>query len=73
MNVWIFVITALLTPRAPSLLAPITEPLGLSTQDLAPALVEGPPAPMSVAAPVDDEPRFHGLERMLAELDAANG
>lgn len=70
MNVWIFVITALLTPRA---LAPITEPLGLSTQDLAPALVDDPPAPVDVAAPIDDEPRFHGLERMLAELDAAHG
>lgn len=73
MNVWIFVITALLTPRADALLAPIAEPFGLSTQDLAPALVEAPQAPMNVAAPIDAEPRFHGLERMLAELDAAEG
>lgn len=61
MNVWIFVITALLAPQADALLAPIAEPLGLSTQQVAPA---------TMAAPIDVEPRFHGIERMLAELEA---
>lgn len=62
MNVWIFVITALLTP--------VAEPLGLSSEAVAPALEAASAAPMTMAAPIDVEPRFHGIERMLAELDA---
>jgi hypothetical protein len=62
MNVWIFVLSALFTP--------VVEPLGLSTQEATPApVIEA--APMDMAASIDAEPRFHGLERMLAELDAS--
>lgn len=61
MNVWIFVITALLTP--------VAEPLGLSTPDVDPAAFADPT--MTMAASIDVEPRFHGIERMLAELDAS--
>ena len=62
MNVWIFVFSALFTP--------VIEPLGLTTEEAAPApMIEA--APLAVAASIEDEPRFHGLERMLAELDAA--
>jgi hypothetical protein len=63
MNVWILVISALFTP--------VSEPLGFSMADAAPpAMVELEPAPSSMAAPITSEPRFHGLERMLAELEA---
>lgn len=62
MNVWIFVFSALFTP--------VIEPLGLSTDEVVPAPVIET-APMAVAASIEDEPRFHGIERMLAELDAA--
>ena len=60
MNVWIFVVSALF--------APIAQPLGLVADEPAPApMVEA--APAAEAAPTA-EPRFHGLERMLAQLDA---
>lgn len=62
MNVWIFVFSALFTP--------VIEPLGLSTEEVAPAPAVDA-APMAVAASIEAEPRFHGIERMLAELDAA--
>jgi len=62
MNVWIFVINALFTP--------IVAPLGLGVEELAPPpVVEA--TPMDVAASIEAEPRFHGIERMLAELDAS--
>lgn len=67
MNLWIFVITALLTP--------VAEPFGLSTPDVEPAGLATMPmsmgTPTTMAAPIDVEPRFHGIERMLAELDAS--
>lgn len=62
MNLWIFVISALFTP--------VVEPLGFQTEQAAPApVVEA--APMAVAASIEAEPRYHGIERMLAELDAS--
>ena len=61
MNVWIFVISALF--------APVVEPFGLSTDEVVPAPV-AEAAPVAVAASIEAEPRFHGIERMLAELDA---
>jgi len=62
MNVWIFVISVLFTP--------VVEPLGFGTEEAAPAPVVDAP-PMAVAASIEAEPRFHGIERMLAELDAS--
>lgn len=58
MSLWIFVISALFPP--------VVEPLGLATEEVAPAAA----APVAVAASIDAEPRFHGIERMLAQLDA---
>ena len=62
MNVWIFVISALF--------APVVEPFGLSTDEVVPAPVAEAAPPSAVAASIEAEPRFHGIERMLAELDA---
>jgi hypothetical protein len=64
MNLWIFVISALFTP--------VVEPLGLRAEEAAPAPVLEA-APVDVAASIDAEPRYHGIERMLAELDAHAG
>jgi hypothetical protein len=61
MNVWIYVFSVLFTP--------VIEPLGLTTEEVAPAPV-AEVAPLAVAASIEAEPRFHGIERMLAELDA---
>lgn len=66
MNVWIFVISALFTP--------VVEPLGLSMEEAAtasfiePAAIE--PGIDLGTVPEVVEPRYHGIERMLAELDA---
>lgn len=70
MNVWIFVISALFT--APALLAPVVEPLGLPARTPAPAAVTAvdAAAPLAVAASPEAEPRFYGLERALAEIEA---
>lgn len=62
MNVWIFVIS--------TVFAPVFEPLGLPTPT-ADTVVVSPDDPVveSIDLPFDDM-RYHGLERMLAELDA---
>jgi hypothetical protein len=62
MNVWIFVISALFTP--------VVEPFGLvdraeETPVVVPA-VETPVQTLETAP----ELRYHGIERMLAQLDA---
>lgn len=75
MNVWIFVISALFTP--------VVEPLGLSMEDATsaefiqptpgptPGLTPGPaPGLTTDPAALEDEPRYHGIERLLAELEA---
>lgn len=62
MNLWIFVISALFTP--------VVEPLGVSIDEVAPAAVVEPPTPATVQAPLGAEPRYHGIERMLAKLEA---
>lgn len=62
MNVWIFVINALFTP--------VVAPLGVSMDVVEPTPVT---APERVAASITTEPRFHGIERLLAELEADEG
>jgi len=57
MNVWIFVISAMFSP--------VIEPLGI----VAPT-VELPAAEASVSPASIDDMRYHGLEQMLAKLDA---
>jgi len=64
MNVWIFVISALFTP--------VVEPLGLSIDEVASAKAVQSTAVAApvVTAPVGAEPRFHGIERLFAKLEA---
>lgn len=57
MNAWIFVISALFTP--------VIEPLGISMDETTSAsFIEPAPMPDLV------EPRYTGIERMLAQLEA---
>lgn len=61
MNVWIFVISALFTP--------VVEPLGISMEEATSAPFIAPaPAP----EPAVDELRYHGIERLFAELESGN-
>lgn len=68
MSVWIFVINALFTP--------VVAPLGVSIEEVARASMTAPATaeaddPSVVAASITTEPRFHGIERLLAPLEDA--
>lgn len=79
MNVWIFVISALFTPVVEPLglsmedatSAEFIQPTPGPTPGLTPGLTPGPALGLTTdPAALEDEPRYHGIERLLAELEA---